>query len=175
MKCEKCKGDGRMIGGLIDGPQVDGKPTKIPATGWGQCDACKGSGERTIMVVAPPDLATVMESGYSSEAAAVIVAEEAARAERGEKPYGPNDPVAKWGTPAPAVIPEPPPPAQAPAPPPVFALGQEVALISGGPKMIVTALLGDEVACEWPEMDPDGKEVGKQSRAFAVTSLKAVV
>ena len=31
MKCEKCKGDGRMIGGLIDGPQVDGKPTKIPA------------------------------------------------------------------------------------------------------------------------------------------------
>ena len=41
--------------------------------------------------------------------------------------------------------------------------------------MIVTALLGDEVACEWPEMDPDGKEVGKQSRAFAVTSLKAVV
>ena len=34
MKCEKCKGDGRMIGGLIDGPQVDGKPTKIPATGW---------------------------------------------------------------------------------------------------------------------------------------------
>ena len=96
MKCEKCKGDGRMIGGRIDGPQVDGKPTKIPATAWGQCDACKGSGQRTIMVVAPPDLETVIAAGYSPEAAAVIVAEEAAKAERGEKPYGPNDPVSKF-------------------------------------------------------------------------------
>lgn len=178
MKCERCKGDGRMIGGdLVDGAgKVIGK-----ATGWGQCDSCKGTGQRTIVVVEPPDLETVIAAGYGSEVAAAIVAREQAKAGRGEKPYGPNDPsLEEWGgTPTPIAIPDAPaPPAAMAAAPPasVFEYGQSVALISGGPIMKITALLGDEVACEWPILGEDAKPTGGvNSRAFAVSSLKPVV
>lgn len=172
MKCEKCKGDGRMIGGKLG----DGST----AIGWGTCDACNGTGQRSITVVEPPDLETVIAAGYSKSAAAVIVAEEQAKAERGERPYGPNDPdPARWGMPSKEIIPDPPAP-ELPAGTVAaafqkFTVGQHVALISGGPVMTVTADLGDEYACEWPIMDDNGKPAGKDSRAFAAASLKPIV
>lgn len=171
MKCEKCKGDGRMIGGKLS----DGST----AIGWGQCDACAGTGRRSITVVEPPDLATVLAAGYSPEAAAAIVAEEQGKAERGERPYGPNDPTGRWGTPSKEIIPD------LPAPEPTgtlaaalqqFIIGQHVALISGGPVMTVTADLGDEYACEWPMFGDDGKpNGGRDSRVFAAAVLKPIV
>ncbi len=185
MKCEKCKGDGRMIGGLVDaqGPRdpKTGQATtiQVPSAGWGKCDACKGTGLRSIVVCEPPTLDEVISKGYSPEAAAVIVQQEQDKAGRGERPYGPNDPTSPWGTPQREIIPE------APAPEgqsgtlaaalQKFELGQHVALISGGPVMTVTADLGDEYACEWPILDDNGKPAGKDSRAFAAASLKPIV
>ena len=171
MKCEKCKGDGRMIGGKLG----DG----TTAIGWGKCDACDGTGQRSITVVEPPDLETVIAKGYSPEAAAVIVKQEQDKAGRGERPYGPNDPTSPWGTPSKEIFPDPPTP-EVPAGTMAaalqkFEIGQHVALISGGPVMTVTADLGDEYACEWTIMDDNGKPAGKDSRAFAATSLKSIV
>ncbi len=175
MKCEKCKGDGRMIGGKLK----DG----TTAIGWGACDSCNGTGQRSITVVEPPDIDTVIAAGYSREAAAVIVAEEQEKAGRGERPYGPNEPTSKWDTPSREVYPDPPAPdvpagatGTLAASLQKFQLGQKVALISGGPVMTVTADLGDEVACEWPTFDLDGKpNGGKDSRVFAVAVLKPIV
>lgn len=171
MKCEKCKGDGRMIGGKLKNGET--------ATGWGTCDACDGTGQRTIEVVEPPSIEEVIAAGYTPEAAAAIVAEEQAKAGRGERPYGPNDPTSPWGTPTKTAVPDPPKPEAVngaiAAALQKFDLGQKVALIAGGPIMTVTSDLGDEVACEWPILDGDGKPAGKESRAFAVASLKPIV
>lgn len=179
MKCEKCKGDGRMIGGLVDAPGPNRTTIQVASSGWGKCDACKGTGQRSITVVEPPDLATVLKAGYSPEAAAVIVQQEQDKAGRGERPYGPNDPKSPWGTPSREITTDP----RAPESPrgilavalQKFEVGQKVALIAGGPVMTVTADLGDECACEWPMFDGDGKEAGRESRAFAVASLKPIV
>lgn len=179
MRCEKCKGDGRMIGGLVDAPGPHNTTIQVAASGWGECDACKGTGQRSITVVEPPTIEYVIAKGYSPEAAAVIVQQEQDKAGRGERPYGPNDPTSPWGTPSREIIPDPPaqesPAGTLSAALQKFDVGQKVALIAGGPVMAVTADLGDECACEWPIFDGDGKEAGKESRAFAVTSLKPIV
>ena len=171
MKCEKCKGDGRMIGGKLS----DGST----AIGWGQCDVCDGTGQRKIVVYEVPTIDEVVAQGYTPEEAAVIVRQEQDKAGRGERPYGPNDPTSPWGTPSKEIIPEPPAPetqaGSMAAALQQFTVGQHVALISGGPVMTVTADLGDEYACEWPILDDAGKVAGKDARAFAAASLKPIV
>jgi len=168
MKCEKCKGDGRMIGGKLG----DG----TTAIGWGKCDACAGTGQRKIVVYEVPTVEEVVAQGYTPEEAAVIVRQEQGKAGR---PYGPNDPTSPWGTPSKEIIPEPPaletPVGSMAAALQQFEVGQKVALISGGPVMTVTADLGDEYACEWPILDGDGHRIGTDSRAFAGASLKPIV
>ncbi len=171
MNCEKCKGDGRMIGGKLK----DGST----AAGWGTCDRCQGTGQRSITVVEPPTIEDVIAAGYTPEEAAVIVRQEQDKAGRGERPYGPNDPTSPWGTPSREIIPDAPAPESSgtiAAALQKFTVGQKVALISGGPVMTVTADLGDEYACEWPIIDPEsGKMAGKDARAFAGASLKPIV
>jgi uncharacterized protein YodC (DUF2158 family) len=179
MNCPKCKGDGRMIGGLVDAPGPNRTTIKVAAQGWGQCDACQGTGRRSVTVYEPPTIAEVMAKGFSKAAAAVIVQQEQDKAGRGERPYGPNEPTSPWGTQSREIIPEPPDPeptGDLAAALQQFTIGQHVALISGGPVMTITADLGDEYACEWPIFGDDGKpNGGRDSRVFAAAVLKPIV
>ncbi len=83
MKCPRCKGEGRVVGG----------------TNWVRCEVCAGKGEvEGTPPAVPPTLAQVTAAGYSNEAAAAIVSIEQRKFEAGEKPYGPNDPL-PWSVP----------------------------------------------------------------------------
>ena len=153
MKCPNCD-RGRVNGGGV----------------WTKCEACGGTCVVDGAAVAvPPTLETVIAAGYSRDAAMAIVAREKRKAERGEKPYGTNDPLPEvWNANVAAE--------SVPLKPENIIPGKTLvkARMGSGLVMTVTADLKDgEVGCEWTVLDDKGNS-GKNSGVFRIATLDEV-
>lgn len=119
---------------------------------WVVCDLCHGTGEAAGADLKLMD--AIISAGYSHGEAADIVAK------------GTGIPEAPTYTLGQAVA------VSAP-----FSIGQDVRGKSNGQEMVVTAIMGDEVACEWITSTPtaDGGTVdGMASGVFSPQSLEPV-
>ncbi len=139
--------------------------------GWTKCEMCGGSAEvEGVAAARVPTVETVMSGGgYTREQAQAIVALEQRKADRGEKPYGTNDPLPMvWNASANATF----------LPLKKSDILPGITLVKmrqgDGTIMTVTADMKDgEVACEWKVVDDKGN-AGKNSGVFRIASLDAI-